>query len=104
VLPIGNTLSIATVLQGIDMKTISLKLPQHLHARLERAARSRQVSKSMLVREALAVFLDAKNQRRQNKKVSCHDLAGDLAGCLDGGPEDLATNPKYLEGFGQWAR
>lgn len=32
--------------------------------------------------------------------VSAYDLAKDLAGCVEGGPTDLATNPKYMEGFG----
>ena len=32
-------------------------------------------------------------------KASCHELAGDLAGSMSG-PRDIATNPKYLQGFG----
>jgi hypothetical protein len=24
-----------------------------------------------------------------------------LIGCIDGGPSDLSTNPKYMEGFGE---
>lgn len=28
------------------------------------------------------------------------EAAGDAVGALDGGPIDLATNPKYMEGFG----
>jgi hypothetical protein len=34
-------------------------------------------------------------------KATCYDLASDLAGSLKGLPRDLATNPKYLEGFGE---
>jgi hypothetical protein len=30
-----------------------------------------------------------------------YDLARDLAGSVKGLPRDLATNPKYLEGFGR---
>lgn len=29
------------------------------------------------------------------------ELAPDLAGCLDGGPPDLSTNPAYMDGFGE---
>ena len=29
------------------------------------------------------------------------DLAGDLVGCFSGGPADLASNPRHLDGFGQ---
>jgi len=28
------------------------------------------------------------------------EAAGDAVGALEGGPIDLATNPKYMEGFG----
>lgn len=30
--------------------------------------------------------------------MSALEAAGDLVGCLDGGPGDLSTNKKYLEG------
>ena len=36
----------------------------------------------------------------EDRAASCLDLASDLAGCLSG-PRDIATNPKYLEDFGQ---
>lgn len=77
------------------MKTISLKLPPELEARLTRAARAKGVSKSRLIREALEAHL-ANGKRRQ----SCLDLAGDLVGSLSG-PKDLSTNPKYMKGFGE---
>jgi hypothetical protein len=32
---------------------------------------------------------------------SALDLAGDLVGCFSGGPADLASNPRHLDGFGQ---
>jgi len=35
----------------------------------------------------------------RGKKLSCHDLARDLAGSM-GGPRDIATNPKYMQDFG----
>jgi hypothetical protein len=78
------------------MKNVSLKLPDDLHAKLNRLSKDRGAAKSEIVREALeAYFADGKNGAR----VSCLDLAGDLAGCVDG-PPDLATNPKYMRGFG----
>ncbi len=33
--------------------------------------------------------------------VSALDLAGDLIGSIRGLPKDLATNPKYMEGYGE---
>jgi hypothetical protein len=49
------------------------------------------------VRDALEQML---NGTRAAKPLSALDLAGDLAGCLQG-PGDLSTNPKYLEGYGR---
>ena len=80
------------------MRTISLKLPEDLLLQLESEAKARRVTKSWLVRESLK-----KAFRRQpaGGGVSCYDLASDLAGRLKGLPEDLAENPKYMEGFGR---
>lgn len=80
------------------MTTISLKLPDQLLERLEKTSRARRTSKSSLVRECLEKSLDAP---AAGAKASCHDLARDLAGSLKGLPRDLATNPKYMEGFGR---
>ncbi|MFM7181245.1 MAG: CopG family transcriptional regulator [Verrucomicrobiales bacterium] len=80
------------------MQTISLKLPDALLARLEEESRLRRTNKSALVRAALEREL-APDQR--GKPPSCYDLAGDLAGSIKGLPKDIATNPKYMEGFGE---
>jgi hypothetical protein len=40
-------------------------------------------------------------ERLSARPSSCYDQAVDLAGVLKGLPEDLAVNPKYLEGFGE---
>lgn len=80
------------------VNTISLKLPDRLLERLEAAARARGTTKSSVVRECLEQSLEA---RSVGSKSTCYDLASDLAGSLKGLPRDLATNPKYMEGFGQ---
>ena len=80
-----------------EMQTISLKIPDELLAELERAAKARHVSKSVLVRESLHKALHA---HAQPGFTSCFDIAADLAGSLKGLPRDLAHNPKYLDGFG----
>ena len=52
-------------------------------------------------------FLKTKRQNHKliqstpNKPMSALELAGDLVGCLDGGPSDLSTNKAYMEGFGR---
>lgn len=79
------------------MTSISLKLPDTLDSRLTEEAQRRRTSKSAVVRECVEKVLFAP---REDRAVSCLDLGGELAGCHKG-PRDIATNPKYLEGFGQ---
>jgi hypothetical protein len=38
---------------------------------------------------------------QEPEPISALTVAGDLVGCLEGGPADLSTNKKYLEGFGR---
>lgn len=80
------------------MKTISLKLPESLHAKLERVAKQRGLNKSALVRGAIEQYISGRIPT--TKPVSALELAGDLVGCLEG-PGDLSTNPKYMDGFGE---
>jgi len=76
------------------MKSLSLKLPDGLSVRLERATKKRGQTKSELVRTALEQFLNGE------RPISALELAGDLVGPVKG-PGDLSTNPKYMEGFGK---
>jgi hypothetical protein len=80
------------------MKTISLKVREDLHRKLERAARQRGQSKSAVMRAALEQFLNG--TRPPERRPSALELAGDLVGCAEG-PGDLSTNPKYMEGYGE---
>ncbi len=80
-----------------DMQTISLKLPGDLLAQLEKEAKARGVTKSLVVRDSLEKAL----RPRSSSVGSCYDLARDLVGTLKGLPRDLADNPKYLEGLGE---
>jgi hypothetical protein len=54
--------------------------------------------KSALVRESLEIAL---RRRPRRGAASCYDMAHDLAGTVKGLPRDLASNPKYMEGFGE---
>lgn len=80
------------------MPTISLKLSDELLAQLAKIAKARRVTKSRLVRESLEKAL---YEKPAAGAVSCYDLARDLAGSVKGLPRDLASNPKYMEGFGR---
>lgn len=59
------------------MRTISLKLPEDLLAELEREAKTRRVTKSVLVRDSLE---NAFGRRPSQAAASCYDLERDLAG------------------------
>lgn len=80
-----------------DMKGMTLRLPENVEQELVYEAKRRGVSKSSLVREALAAYLvkDPSSPER-----SARDGFGDIVGIFDG-PEDLATNPVHMEGFGR---
>ena len=80
------------------MKTVSLKLPEELDSRLTEMARSKDVSKSSLVREAIAKYVAAPSQGVVAGSFLAR--ARDLAGCVCG-PEDLSTNATHLRDLGE---
>ena len=82
------------------MKTRSLKLPRQLDQSLTDRAKRGNVSRSTVVREALAEYLV---QHRPPSEASFLERARDLAGCADG-PADLSTNPVHLAGYGRSRR
>jgi predicted transcriptional regulator len=81
------------------MTTISVKVPKKLAQQVDRAARQRRVSKSALIREAIARLLG--DQKQPRRFVSAYELAKDFCGIAKNTPRDIATNPKYMEGFGE---
>ena len=91
------------------MTTISLKLPENLLARLERESRARRTTKSSVVRECLEQQLPDKpppldlpelppGESFYDKALPILKMAWARRGR---GRRDLATNPKYMEGFGR---
>ena len=77
------------------MKTLSLKVPESLYARLAAAARQRGQTRSAVVRQVLEEYLDG-----GAKPGSCLELAADLLGCVKG-PGDLSFNKRHLRAYGQ---
>lgn len=80
------------------MRTLSLKLPDAIDAKLTAVAKQRRMAKSALAREVLETYLAAGDGPQT---LSCLDLAPDLAGCVESGVGDLSYNKKHLEGFGR---
>ena len=91
------------------MTTISLKLPEQLLSRLEKESRTRRSTKSALVRECLEKQLPDKSLPTHLPKLppgeSVYDHALPILKKAWARnrrlPRDLATNPKYMKGFGE---
>ena len=79
------------------MPTISVKIPHGLKLRMERESSRGGLSKSRLIRDALERALD---QRKQMAGATVFDLTKDLCGSVRGGPRDLSSNKKHLDGYG----
>ena len=81
------------------MNTLTIKIPLGLDTALAQASERQQLSKSELVRQAITAYLGQAGS--QARAPSALDLAGDLVGCFSGGPADLSSNRRHLDGFGQ---
>jgi hypothetical protein len=82
------------------MHSLTIKLPGELEQAVVEATLREHISKSELVRRALARYLHAPGPEPA-AFVSALDQAGDLVGCFTGAPADLASNPAHLADFGQ---
>lgn len=76
------------------MKTVTVKLSEPLATWLSQRARELGRSQSDVIRDAL------QQASHGGSAPSCHDLLAYMCGKVDG-PEDLATNPKYMAGYGK---
>ena len=81
------------------LSVLTVKLPAELEAALLSASARAGITKSELMRRALTAYLA--RPAAKSPKASILDHAADLVGCFEGGPKDLASNPKHLEGFGR---
>ena len=88
---------ISNTIWDLQMKTISLKLPEILESQLDIVARKNALSKSEIVRRALLDYFSRANVSRSG---SFFELAQDLAGSING-PSDLSTNKDRFEGYGK---
>ncbi len=86
------------------MSTLTLELSDTLFARLLAASKMRNVPPAELARETLERTLIGSAEHGEESLASAYDLMKDGFGCVDSGVNDLATNPKHMEGFGQWRR
>ena len=79
------------------MKTLSVKLPDELDARISAIASQQRANKSEIVRNALDAYLAKKTTPQHGSAL---ELAGDLVGMLEG-PADLSHRDDHLLGYGE---
>lgn len=83
-------------------ETLSIKVSTSEKEQLRRIAELRSVSMSQLLRESLHTVLDSeKDQGGSTAKHEAMKLLEELWKTSSGGPGDLSTNKKYMEGFGK---
>lgn len=73
----------------------TIKLDPKLDRAVDALAASRNVPRSEIVREALAVYV-----KRAGGQESFASAAVDLVGCVVG-PRDLSTGRAHLQGYGE---
>jgi predicted transcriptional regulator len=78
-------------------RTLTVKLPRPLAARLSARVRSRKTTRSALVREALEGYLEAEGSQREGSFLS---LARDVIGSVTG-PTDLSSSKRHRRGYGR---
>ena len=81
------------------MNTLTIKISDELQSQIDEASRRAHLTKSELVRRALAAYM-ARNGA-DGRGASALEQAGDLVGCFKGRPKDLASNPTHTERFGK---
>lgn len=86
------------------MSTLILELSDELAARLEAESLEKHVPPAKLATQALEKMLRVPAAEPSEEGPSLHEQMKDFIGCIDSGVTDMATNPKYMEGFGQWRR
>ena len=86
-----------SVIQLNCMRTLVLRIPDDLEARLEALASRRGKTKSAIAREVLSRGV----RSRRKLELSAFDLMRDQIGIVNTGLGDLASNPKHMERFGR---
>lgn len=82
----------------MQVETLSIRISKAESKALRQRARAEGMSQGAIVRRALRAYGVTPEPE---KAKSGYDVIKHLIGSCKGGPSDLATNPKYLEGFGR---
>ena len=84
------------------MKTITVKVYETLDEKLARTASAEGISKGELLRRSVDFYF-ASNPvpAKAKKRPTLHDRLKKYIPRKGSGVSDLATNPKYMEGYGR---
>lgn len=82
----------------MQVETLSIRLSKAERTALRLASKKQKLSQGEIVRNALKAYGVAP---KEPVALSAYELVKHLLGRQSGGPSDLSTNPKYLEGFGR---
>ena len=80
------------------MKTIAVKIPEKLDLQLQSLSKRRNLSKSRIIRDAISECL---KKETEHQEYSAYDLMKDGLGIIKTGCDDLGSNPKHMDGFGE---
>ena len=82
----------------IDDAPAFISVPEEMqHRRIELIIRPLPDEQAVPATESAA----AQAESAEQPQLSFYDLTKELCGRIKGGPADLSTNPKYMEGFGE---
>ena len=82
----------------VHTETLAIRISKAERDALRRRARKEKLSQGDLVRRALRAY--GVMPEPEPAKTG-YDVIKHLVGCYQGGPADLSTNPKHMEGFGR---
>jgi hypothetical protein len=84
-----------TIPQHLDLTPAQIALLSDLTARTQK-------SPQQVVDDALRHYsIEVRNDAVSGESLYDRLARDGLIGCLEGGPPDLSTNPKYMKGFGE---
>jgi hypothetical protein len=80
--------------------TVTFKVSSETGSALKAAAARQRISTSKYVRD----LVEGRLAREKPKKKSLYDAMMEIGaiGCVNSGKKELATNPKYMKGYGAW--
>ena len=81
-------------------KRLTVRIDDELERKLIKRARAAGVTPSEALREAIRLWAEA-DEGGESSSYGERLRRSGLIGCIQDAPEDLSTNPRHMEGFGE---